>query len=84
MKNLKNHSHYLAITTHCAKATIDPPINVVNEVWNDVVYIDVAPEVELEKLVTTSEPLPQLIAIDKRVKKDKGKGKKVELIVKTI
>lgn len=52
LPNMKNDSHYFAITTQSSKATIDPPIPVVDEFRNDVANINETSEMELEKLMT--------------------------------
>ncbi|KAF3674136.1 putative WAT1-related protein-like [Capsicum annuum] len=54
-KNSKNNSCSLAITPQSGKATLDPPMHVVDEVQDDVVDIDNALKDEFEKLVTSAD-----------------------------
>ncbi|KAF3647878.1 Photosystem I chlorophyll a apoprotein A1 [Capsicum annuum] len=56
---------------------------IVDEV-QDIVDVDDAPETELVKLLTSGESSQKLMGVDKRIEKDKGKRKKVKLVVKMI
>lgn len=84
MQNLKNDSICLAITTWSSNAIINPLMLVVDKAWNDVVDIDDVPKIESKKLVKNGESWKKLKGVDKWFEKDKGKGKEVKTILKTI
>lgn len=65
MQNSKNDSHCLAITTRCGKDTFDPPMPVVDKVWDDVANIDDELKEELEKLVTSGKSSQKLMGVDR-------------------
>lgn len=52
MQNPRNDIHYLAINTRGSKATIDPPMMIVDEVRNETIDISDVPKAKIEKLVT--------------------------------
>ncbi|XP_047251270.1 uncharacterized protein LOC124886542 [Capsicum annuum] len=53
MQNPKNGSHCLAITNYSVKATIDPPIHVVDESRDNMVDVDKAHKAESKMFVTS-------------------------------
>lgn len=57
---------------------------VIVEARNDVVVVDEVTEVESEKLVISQELSQKSTIVDKSVKKDIGKGKLLNPILKTI
>ena len=49
----------MAITTRSGKSTIDPPMPIVAEIWDDIADIYDAPNTKLKKFKTSSESSQQ-------------------------
>lgn len=55
IQNQKIDNHCLAISTQSVKATIDPPMPVIDDVRNDTLDVDNANKTKIEKLVSNNK-----------------------------
>lgn len=84
MKNPKSDSYYFSFITWSGKATIDPLMPGVDESRNEFVGVDKAPKTYLKSWWLVKNHQKKSIGVNKSIKKDKGKGKVVKPMLKTI
>lgn len=76
IKNLKNDSHFLIVTTKNGNANIYPPMYVVDKERNDSTNIYDVPKATIEKFMTNGETSQKGIYVGKLMDNYTGKRKK--------
>lgn len=84
IQNSKNDGHCLYITTQSDKATIDPPMPMIDNMKNDPIKTNDVDKDKAKKLGTNDEVSQKPIVLEKRADNDKEKGKEVTPSLKTI